>query len=110
MLFVPEGYEFVEYIENTNNSSVYKARDKNSNAIVAIKIFNNDNYTDDDLKRFKREITIISELNHQNIIKILKYDSDSVVPYYCMPLASCSLKSIIHSDYEYDKKFIFNQI
>ena len=50
MLFVPEGYEFVEYIENTNNSSVYKARDKNSNAIVAIKIFNNDNYTDDDLK------------------------------------------------------------
>lgn len=58
--------------------------------------------------RFEKEIKIIEKINHPNVIKILKYGTDSKGPYYCMPIYSSNLRNCLGFDLfsDYSKQYL----
>ncbi|MDM8526970.1 serine/threonine-protein kinase [Anaerolineales bacterium HSG24] len=46
-------------------------------------------------QRFEREISILSELNHTNILSVIDYDMSVTPPWFAMPLADKTLDDII---------------
>lgn len=69
-------------------------------------------YSSDDVKRFGREVRIMSRLDHSNIIKVLFANLDSDPPVFVMPLAECNLNDILQDlrQNEDRRRFIFQQI
>ncbi len=62
--------------------------------IVAKKtlILTNDESKNSELKRrFKREVSYQSGFNHPNIVPVLDSELDGKIPWFTMPLATCSL-------------------
>ena len=47
------------------------------------------------IRRFKREVRLMESIDHENLIRVTDSNLEYNVPYFCMPLASCSLKDII---------------
>jgi hypothetical protein len=47
------------------------------------------------LDRLKREIKVLKDLHHPNIVSILDHDLDSSIPWYAMPLAASTLEERI---------------
>lgn len=52
---------------------------------------------DGDLRRFKREVRIMSEQNHESIIRVIAFDLDNTPPYFVMPLAIGNLWHLIQT-------------
>lgn len=71
---------------------VYKCKDEN-NQIFACKMLENN--TDIGIKRFEREIRLLSRLNHPNVMKVITYNILDEKKFYIMPLYKCSLLQII---------------
>lgn len=69
---------------------VYKGRDENGNTF-ACKMLIDD--TEEGIKRFEREIRLLSRLNHPNVMKIIAYNLET--KSYLMPLYSSSLSQVI---------------
>jgi len=69
-------------------------------------------YTVDDVKRFGREVRIMSKLDHPNIIKVLFSNLDNDPPVFVMPLAEGNLNEILEElrQNEERRRFIFQQI
>jgi len=51
-----------------------------------------DGYSEEDLRRFRREVRLQSQLVHRNIVPVEHMDLDATPPWYVMPLARCSLR------------------
>lgn len=71
---------------------VYKCKDEN-NQIFACKILEDN--TDIGIKRFEREVRLLSRLNHPNVMKVITYNISDEKKFYIMPLYNCSLLQII---------------
>jgi serine/threonine protein kinase len=50
---------------------------------------------EEDIKRFKREVRLMSKIQHANVIEILASNLDYEFPYFVMPLCKYSLDEII---------------
>lgn len=50
---------------------------------------------EEDIKRFKREVRLMSALKHANVIEVLDANLDYEFPYFIMPLCKYSLDTII---------------
>ena len=70
-------YILVEEIARGGMGVVYKAQEKGSSRLVALKVMRQlDTIADDQIVRFKREIATVGKLNHPNIVRI--YDAGSI--------------------------------
>lgn len=67
-----DNYEKISRIQEGSYGVVYKARDKNTNEIVALKRVKIDNNQEGFPLTSLREITILMKLNHPNIVKIVE--------------------------------------
>lgn len=79
-------YTIIELIGKGALSEVYKAVDLQNNEVVAIKLLNQDVGSNaiDDVIRFRREASIVSKLNHLNIVKIHEVIEDAGLRYIVM--------------------------
>ena len=76
--FAPK-FEIIEKIAHGGEATVYKARKKNLDSIVALKIFNKNALEDDVNKSSISEARISAQLIHPNIIRV--YDVDELLGY-----------------------------
>lgn len=66
--------------------TVYRAVDTNLQREVALKVLNNYEITDKQLKRFKREAVLMANLSHPNIIKVFEASEKQGRPFIAMEL------------------------
>ena len=71
---------------------VYQCKDENGQ-IFACKIL--ENKSDIGMKRFEREVRLLSRLNHPNVMKVITYNISDEQKFYIMPLYGCSLRKLI---------------
>lgn len=95
-LIIPNSYEYICEIGSGGFGEVIKAKNF-CGCEVAVKILDLERVKDISVKRFAREIKIHNMLNHDNIIKILDFntDEDSDVMYYTMPLANKNFSQLL---------------
>lgn len=79
------GYEIVSQIGQGGMATVYLARQRSMNRNVALKflpsVFMND---DSYLQRFEREVRIVSQLEHRNIVPVYDFGECESQPYIAM--------------------------
>ncbi|MFN8448217.1 MAG: serine/threonine-protein kinase [Anaerolineae bacterium] len=80
------GYEILELIGHGGMATVYRARQISMNRIVAVKVlprqFLNDRTY---MQRFiRRQVKIVAELEHRNIVPVHDYGEDEGQPYIVM--------------------------
>lgn len=71
---------------------VYRCKDENGQ-VFACKVLENN--TEMGIKRFEREVRLLSRLNHPNVMKVITYNISDEKKFYIMPLYACSLRQII---------------
>jgi len=83
------GYELVETLQQGSMSSVFKARDPYDDELYAIKVYNlaSDRKTRN-LRRYYRELSVLTKMDHPNIVRILDYDQLDEYCYLVMPYFS----------------------
>lgn len=86
---IAENYKLVKKLGSGTFGMVYKVKHYSTNTYRAMKVIKKDtiNYQDDD-KTFLKEIEILSELDHINIIKIYEYYVDEINYYVMSELAT----------------------
>ena len=78
-------YKIVEEIGRGGMGTVYRALQISLNRDVAIKVLNSDQALDPtNLKRFTREATAVSSINHPNIVQVLDIGEEDGVHYIAM--------------------------
>ena len=90
---------------------VYEILNEDDNKIYALKELTNMDTVSK--QRFEREVKILSELDHQNIVKIFYWnvggDAPKFAPYYIMEyLGGRSLKDYMAQKFESDEKYFFD--
>jgi serine/threonine protein kinase len=83
------GYEIVEVIGRGGMATVYSAHQVSMNRTVALKVLprhflNDETY----LQRFHREVKIVSQLEHRNIVPVYDYGEQDSQPYIAMRFMS----------------------
>lgn len=83
------GYTLLERIGRGGMSSVYRAKHDEGTQEVALKVLVLDPQQEDSpvfLERFKQEVDIIHNLQHDNILPLLDYATHDEYMYFVMPL------------------------
>lgn len=93
-------YRLEESIGEGGMAEVYRGRHALLQRPVAIKVLRGDRITPDALARFKREVKIVSRLNHRNTIQILDYGQTAEgSPFFVMELVSgITLSDLVGTD------------
>lgn len=79
------GYEILELIGRGGMATVYRAHQVSMNRIVALKVLPRQYLNDDTyLQRFHREVKIIAQLEHRNIVPVHDYGEENGQPYIVM--------------------------
>lgn len=79
------GYEIEDRIGHGGMATVYRARQTSMNRVVALKILPRHLLKDDTyLQRFEREVKIVSQLEHRNIVPVYDYGEHDGQPYIAM--------------------------
>jgi len=79
------GYEIQNEIGRGGFGAVYRARRKQDNAAVAIKLMLSRIDADDvTYQKFKREVDLTRQLQHPNIVQFVEHGSDGTVFYFIM--------------------------
>ncbi|RMG84321.1 MAG: serine/threonine protein kinase, partial [Chloroflexi bacterium] len=79
------GYEILTLIGQGGMASVYRARQISMNRDVAIKVLPQQFLNDDTyLQRFEREVEIVAQLEHRNIVPVYDYGEYLGQPYIVM--------------------------
>jgi serine/threonine protein kinase len=79
------GYEILARLGQGGMASVYRARQTSMNRIVALKILPRHFMRDDTyLQRFEREVRIVAQLEHRNIVPVHDYGEHDGQPYIAM--------------------------
>lgn len=95
---VPNDFEILGEISRGGMGIVYRARDKRSGDLVALKVILNPSGLGD-FQRFRREVQVLRTLQHPNIVKILDFDVDCAHPYIALEFIDGStLKDWIEKD------------
>jgi len=79
------GYEILNLIGRGGMASVYRAQQVSMNRIVALKVLPRQYLNDDTyLQRFNREVKIVAQLEHRNIVPVHDYGEHEGQPYIAM--------------------------
>lgn len=79
------GYEILSQIGQGGMATVYLARQQSMNRNVALKFLPKQFLNDDTyLQRFEREVKIVSQLEHRNIVPVYDYGEHEGQPYIAM--------------------------
>ncbi len=79
------GYEILSQLGQGGMASVYLARQESMNRNVALKILPRAFMKDDAyLQRFEREVAIVAQLEHRNIVPVYDYGEFAGQPYIAM--------------------------
>lgn len=79
------GYEILDRIDQGGMATVYRARQTSMNRTVALKILPRHFMRDDTyLRRFEREVEIIAQLEHRNIVPVYDYGEHDSQPFIAM--------------------------
>jgi serine/threonine-protein kinase len=79
------GYKILELIGRGGMATVYRAHQVSMNRIVALKVLPRQYLNDDTyLQRFHREVKIIAQLEHRNIVPVHDYGEEDGQPYIVM--------------------------
>ncbi|MBI1260008.1 MAG: protein kinase [Chloroflexi bacterium] len=79
------GYEILELVGHGGMATVYRARQISMNRIVAVKVLPRQFLNDETyMQRFIREVKIVAELEHRNIVPVHDYGEDQGQPYIVM--------------------------
>ena len=102
-------YNIIKPLSSGAFGTVYGAigEDNNKYALKELKNFNTTNK-----ERFEREIKILSQLNHPNIVKIIQWniggDPPNFIPYYVMEyLSGGPLRQ--HMDEKFSQRYVFER-
>ena len=91
-------YQIIQTIASGNQGAVYRAFDPANNRIVALKVLLPNLTTQPQhLERFRREATLMSAIDHPNVVKILDVGEDGGRHYLAMELLPESLFGIIEA-------------
>jgi eukaryotic-like serine/threonine-protein kinase len=91
-----EKYQKSSKINSGGFGVVYKAVRVEDGQVVAYKELAG-GASDEDKKRFIREVKIQAKLLHGNVVSILGYDLEANPPWFVMPLATCNLRDNLSS-------------
>lgn len=100
VLFPPDAvlgdYHIQELLGEGGAATVYRATQPRLNRDVALKVIAGGDENGQILARFKREVAILAQLYHPNVVTILDYgdDADRSLVYYAMELADADLLSL----------------
>ena len=79
------GYEIVSQVGQGGMATVYLARQQSMNRNVALKILPGQFMHDEAyLQRFEREVNIVTQLEHRNIVPVYDYGEFEGQPYIAM--------------------------
>lgn len=79
------GYEILDVIGKGGMATVYRAHQLSMNRTVALKILPRQFLNDDTyLQRFEREVQIVSQLEHRNIVPVHDYGEEDGQPFIVM--------------------------
>jgi serine/threonine protein kinase/Tol biopolymer transport system component len=79
------GYEILGKIGHGGMATVYEARQTSMNRVVALKVLPRHLMQDDTyLQRFEREVKIVAQLEHRNIVPVHDYGEHDQQPYIAM--------------------------
>ena len=79
-----ENYHIIGMIGEGSFGRVYKARRKYTGHIVALKFITKSGKSENDLKNLRREIDIMKDLEHPNIVKMFDFfETDKDVISVC---------------------------
>ncbi|NLI77525.1 MAG: serine/threonine protein kinase [Candidatus Riflebacteria bacterium] len=79
---IRDRYEIIQYIGEGRNGTIYKARDREGNRDVTVKILDGPGSSDIDiLKRFIKEGEVLSSLRHPAIARIYALEKEGNIPY-----------------------------
>ena len=117
ILYMPHcGLSMVKYtikrqISSGSFGTIYETLNEEDNKIYALKELTNMDTVSK--QRFEREVKILSELNHPNIVKIYYWnvggDAPKFAPYYVMEyLGGSSLKEYMAEKFDNDQKYFFD--
>ena len=91
-------YQIIETIASGSQGAVHRAFDPQLNRIVALKVLLLALISQSQqLERFRREATLMSAIDHPNVVKILDVGSDGDSHYLAMELLPESLSRIIET-------------
>jgi serine/threonine protein kinase len=104
-------YTIKRRISSGSFGTIYETLNEEDNKIYALKELTNMDTVSK--QRFEREVKILSELNHPNIVKIFYWnvggDAPKFAPYYVMEyLGGRSLKEYMAEKFDNDQKYSFD--
>lgn len=78
-------------------ANVHRALDRKTNSTVAIKVLRQvEDFDDEVIPRFQRELRILVGLSHANVVRVLAHgETDDGQVWYAMPLAQGSLADFV---------------
>ena len=101
-MILGDRYELMEVIGEGGMATVYKARDKKLNRLVAVKILKKEFADNTDIsQKFKKEATAIANLSDMNIVNVLDvgHEEEDNIDYFVMEFVDGkTLKDIIISN------------
>jgi serine/threonine protein kinase len=90
----PPQYVAVREIASGGFATVWEGHGESDGDPIAIKL-PHPSAKPDDLARFRREVRLQSQLEHENILPIIDYGVDGDRPWYAAPLAEGSLAHVL---------------
>lgn len=79
------GYEILDLIGRGGMATVYRAHQVSMNRVVALKVLPRHLLDDETyMQRFQREVAIVAQLEHRNIVPVHDYGSEEGQPYIVM--------------------------
>jgi serine/threonine-protein kinase len=104
-------YSINRQISSGSFGTIYEILNEEDNKVYALKELTNMDTVNK--QRFEREVKILSELNHPNIVKIFYWnvggDPPKFAPYYIMEyLGGHSLKEYMVEKFDSDEKYYFD--
>ncbi|HOJ53894.1 MAG: protein kinase [Phycisphaerae bacterium] len=67
-------------------------------------------YDEDDLRRFKREVRLQTQLQHPNITPIVASNLDAEPPWFVMPKAAMNLRQFVSGGWMDDARHVFKHV